>query len=34
MLEAARIERVDVVEKRLPQDGVVRGSQTLKIRIE
>ncbi|MCX6908264.1 MAG: hypothetical protein NTY01_09500, partial [Verrucomicrobia bacterium] len=34
MLEATRIERVDVVEKRLPQDGVVRGSQTLKLRIE
>jgi hypothetical protein len=34
MLEAARMERMDVVEKRLPQDGVVRGSQTLKIRVE
>lgn len=34
MLEAARIERVDVVEKRLPQNAVVRGSQTLKVRVE
>jgi hypothetical protein len=34
MLEAARIERMDVVEKRLPQDSVVRGSQALKIRVE
>lgn len=34
MLEATRIERVEVVEKRLPQDGVVRGSQALKLKIE
>ena len=34
MLEATRLERVDVVEQRLPQDGVVRGSQTLKLKIE
>jgi len=34
MLEAARIERVDVVEKRLPQNAVVRGNQTLKVKIE
>ena len=34
MLEAARIERVDVVERRLPQNAVVRGSQTLKVRVE
>lgn len=34
MLEAARIERMDVIEKRLPQNAVVRGSQTLKVKIE
>ena len=34
MLEATRIERVDVVEKRLPQNAVVRGSQTLKVKVE
>jgi hypothetical protein len=34
MLEATRIERMDVVEKRLRQDAVVRGSQTLKVKIE
>jgi hypothetical protein len=34
MLEATRLERVDVVEQRLPQDGVVLGSQTLKLKIE
>lgn len=34
MLEAARIERVDVVEKRLPQNAVVRGSQVLKVKVE
>ena len=34
MLEATRLERADVAEQRLPQDGVVRGSQTLKLKIE
>ena len=33
-LDATRLERTDVAEQRLAQEGVVRGSQTLKLRIE